>query len=421
MTSNDAQIAVLLRRYAGQSQTAAAGEHLDADELNAFAEGSLPASARSRYVSHLVDCDNCRQIVSQLAISSGALVKSESETTTDAQGYSWWKRLSGFFSPLTLTSAALAAVLIVIAGVGFFVMRQRTAPALVAKNVENQPAAESAVKPAGDQMPQTDSAPQSRGFENKQAPLTSTSQASPGPDEIAKLDKSADKPAEKPAANSKSAKEPEAPTNLPATAKKAEAGEAQMTPSYAPPPPLEGQRAETLSRVDQSPKSVGSASGPRKGAPVDNLKLEDRARTAESEKDNLSGADSTARVVNQAPAYKRASDEKAKGPRRDAENNVRNRNLNEVASNANKIQGVVSSTRTVAEEKPAETRSAGGRKFLRQGNAWVDVKFKSSMKLKSFSRGSGDFNNLDSGLRSIAQELGGELIVVWKGKAYLIR
>jgi hypothetical protein len=42
------------------------------------------------------------------------------------------------------------------------------------------------------------------------------------------------------------------------------------------------------------------------------------------------------------------------------------------------------------------------------------------MKLKSISRGSGDFNNLDSGLRSIAQELGGELIVVWKGKAYQI-
>src|SRR5258708_5138395 len=124
MTSNDAQIDVLLRRYAGQSQTAAAGEHLDADELNAFAEGSLPAAARSRYLSHLVDCDNCRQVVSQLAISGGALVKTESEATTDTQGYSWWKRLSGFFSPLTLTSAALAAVLIIIVGVGFFVMRQ---------------------------------------------------------------------------------------------------------------------------------------------------------------------------------------------------------------------------------------------------------------------------------------------------------
>jgi hypothetical protein len=126
--------------------------------------------------------------------------------------------------------------------------------------------------------------------------------------------------------------------------------------------------------------------------------------------------------VNQPSASRRASDEKAKGPRRDAENNVRGRNSNEVLlSDANKTQGVVSSTRAAAEEKPPETRSAGGRKFRRQGNAWVDVKFKSSMNLRSVSRGSGEFNDLDSGLRSIAHELGGELIVVWKGKAYLIR
>ncbi|MDX6557731.1 MAG: hypothetical protein QOF72_780, partial [Blastocatellia bacterium] len=63
----------------------------------------------------------------------------------------------------------------------------------------------------------------------------------------------------------------------------------------------------------------------------------------------------------------------------------------------------------------------GGRKFRRQGNAWVDAKFKSSMSMKSVSRGSSDFGALDSGLRSIAQQLGGEVIVVWKGKAYLIK
>lgn len=416
MTSNDAQIDVLLRRYAGQSQTTVAGEHLDADELNAFAEGSLPAPARSRYLSHLADCDNCRQIVSQLAISGGALIKTESEIATEAQGYSWWKRFSGFFSPLTLTSAALAAVLIIIVGVGFFVMRQSRETRLVARNDEIQPNAQSAGKPptAG----QTESAPPSRGVDkSKQEPLTSTSQASPGPDEIAKLDKMADKPA----AISKSAKEPEAPISpLPATAKKAEAGAAQMTPSYAPPPPHEGQRADTLSRIEESPKSIASASGPRKGAPTDSFKMEDRARAAESEKDSRGGSDSSL-VVNQPSVSRRAGVDKAKGPRRDAENNVRNSNSNEVAIDATKAQGVVTINRAPAEEKPPETRSAGGRKFRRQGSAWVDVKFKSSMNLKSISRGSGDFNNLDSGLRSIAQELSGELIVVWKGKAYVIR
>jgi hypothetical protein len=77
--------------------------------------------------------------------------------------------------------------------------------------------------------------------------------------------------------------------------------------------------------------------------------------------------------------------------------------------------------RVTSEEKAPETRSAGGRKFRRQGNAWVDAKFKSSMSMKSVARGSSDFSSLDSGLRSIAQQLGGEVIVVWKGKAYLIK
>jgi hypothetical protein len=76
--------------------------------------------------------------------------------------------------------------------------------------------------------------------------------------------------------------------------------------------------------------------------------------------------------------------------------------------------------RAPAEEAP-ETRSVGGRKFRRQGSGWVDAKFKSSMTLKSISRGSSEFDALDSGLRSIAQQISGEVIVVWKGKAYLIR
>src|ERR1700716_1503714 len=112
MTSNDAQIDVLLRRYAGQSQSNSATEHLDADELNAFAEGSLPEGARARYLSHLVDCDNCRQIVSQLAINSGVVIAAEASAAQDAAGYSWWKGLSGLFSSMTLRYAAFAMVLI---------------------------------------------------------------------------------------------------------------------------------------------------------------------------------------------------------------------------------------------------------------------------------------------------------------------
>src|SRR5258706_7317771 len=143
MTSNDAQIDVLLRRHAGQSQSKAATEHLDADELTAFAEGSLPPAARARYVSHLVDCDNCRQIVSQLAISSGALVKAETKTAAEAHRSSWGKRLFGFFSPLRY--AAFAMVLIAAAGVIFLVTRRQHESRLVAQSEQRERLPESAV------------------------------------------------------------------------------------------------------------------------------------------------------------------------------------------------------------------------------------------------------------------------------------
>jgi hypothetical protein len=89
-------------------------------------------------------------------------------------------------------------------------------------------------------------------------------------------------------------------------------------------------------------------------------------------------------------------------------------------SNAGERQEEPKSDKAAPPEE-ADTRSVGGRKFKRQGNAWVDVKLKSSMSIITISRGSDDFEKLDSGLRSIAQQFSGPVVVVWKGKAYRIQ
>ena len=73
MTPNGAEMDVLLRRFAKVASDVRTTDHLDADELNAFAEGALPAAARSRYVSHLADCDDCRRAVTELAAASGRI------------------------------------------------------------------------------------------------------------------------------------------------------------------------------------------------------------------------------------------------------------------------------------------------------------------------------------------------------------
>src|SRR5207245_241484 len=59
-------------RPRGNGATApGAAAHLDADELSAFAEDALPASARVVASAHLADCDECRGIVVNLARAAG--------------------------------------------------------------------------------------------------------------------------------------------------------------------------------------------------------------------------------------------------------------------------------------------------------------------------------------------------------------
>jgi hypothetical protein len=70
-----------------------------------------------------------------------------------------------------------------------------------------------------------------------------------------------------------------------------------------------------------------------------------------------------------------------------------------------------------------ETRSAGGRRFRRQGNAWIDTAYNSSRATINVARGSEQYRALiadEPAIGNIANQLGGEVIIVWKGRAYRI-
>ena len=417
MTPNDSQIDVLLRRHAGRVRSGHPTEHLDADELNAFAEGALPAAARSRYMSHLADCDDCRKVASQLAISSGAIVAAEAESTADQQGYSWWKRISAFFSPLTLRYAAFAVVLVTVLGGVVLITRRSRETNFVARNESGKGAQVSAVKPA-DSAPPSGLIQAERDNSNRPGAAFSVTPSQT----INKQDASkvAENPPPKPG-------EETMKVDTPVVAAK-KAAEPYSSPSYAPPPPVETERAQSAPREAQVLPG-NETSGQRKSESsadmysVDKHKVLDRSRAGELAKDSRAEDDNKRVGVNQAPASQASnrggSDEKA-APRRDVDSLARARNAKEGRSQTTTAQSAGAETREAAEATP-ETRSAGGRKFRRQGNAWVDSKFKASMTLKSISRGSSEFDALDSGIRSIAQQISGEVIVVWKGKAYSIR
>ena len=71
-----------------------------------------------------------------------------------------------------------------------------------------------------------------------------------------------------------------------------------------------------------------------------------------------------------------------------------------------------------------ETRSVMGRQFTREDDAWVDTAYQPSRATVRVARGSDQFRALvadEPGLRTIAEQLNGVVIVVWKSRAYRIQ
>jgi len=55
---------------------------------------------------------------------------------------------------------------------------------------------------------------------------------------------------------------------------------------------------------------------------------------------------------------------------------------------------------------------------------WIDMAYNTSTPTTNINRGSEQYRALigdEPGLKTIAEQLSGEVIVVWKGKAYRIR
>lgn len=418
-----------MRRYAKTAPRPSVTGHLDADEISAFAEGALPLATRARYVSHLADCDQCRKQASALAISSGAVIRTEESPSPAGEGRTFWQFLVGMFALPVLRYAAFAAVVLIVAGVAFVALRRpRNESPLIAANEPASQQRDFAVKPRPEIQEGTAGSKQA----NTETRSASPAQSGAGNEQTAKAD-TATRVDDAPVTPGlmKEAAPAEPVTVAPVTAeKKAVQGEvAKAAPSYAPVPPGEIATQQKQEAYRVTPGSAG-ISGPRqqqqqKLETVDKLASQDRERDAAKDvarTDDLarkSGAPSSV-ASNQPPPSPRRVDERAKGPMRNMENNAINRNENVGRAESPKPNATSGADRAATEEAQS-TRSAGGRKFRKQGAAWVDQKFKSSMTLKSVARGSNEFAELDSGLRSIAQQLGGEVIVVWKGKAYLIK
>lgn len=406
MTPNDSEIDVLLRRFAKVASGVKTTDHLDADEMNAFAEDALPAAARSRYVSHLADCDDCRRAVTELAAASGRVEKMAVPASQPPATESWWQKIGPLFAPTRLRYAAFAAVLVAVVGIGFAVWRKSHEPPsnLVAQS-----------KQTDSQDARTMSQPEEPAA-NAVAPQQSPTigkaltQTTPVADQK-QAESTAISPPPPPKPIDTLARNEPAPSSA-ATGRAAEPSANPAAPSYAPAPTVETERVDTRNRDQQN---LGYLRGPQRADSNErNKALDDRSRgTGDFAK---ARDEDRARTGSDQPVAKEESKDAAAARKRSESRTATLASR----SPARERQEEPKSDKAAPPEE-ADTRTVGGREFKRQGNAWIDVKLRSSMSIKTISRGSEEFDKLDAGLRSISQQFSGPIVVVWKGKAYRIQ
>ena len=451
------------------TEEAAHSAHLDGDEMVAYAENALPEVARSRYVAHLADCDRCRKIVTGIALASGVPVErsDEAAATTNAVDKSsratgWREWLAALFAPRTLRYAAPVLALSLIGVVAFVAIRQQSgAPLMSRQNETSQPFPSTATQPAESQPEaRTTTTTATTGTTDADGSLnTSATRSETGTMERAPEAKNGE------AANAGGGLiQPGAPAAPPpaSLAGGVSATTTAAADTVAPPPPSAStlgpleQRAASEVAKKEAPQNEPVAASPRPAPSAYVLSDDGSSKDKDDVTRTYSGAANTFNMnrsgsagvkgtggggeAEQSRAQSRQSDElriqSEDDRRRDEERGARKstapavRSAQEPAARRRARQSESSSDaageakETKREAKP-ETRSVAGRKFLRQsGGAWIDTAYRSSQSVTNVSRGSEQFRALiadEPDIARISRELGGEVILVWKGRAYRIR
>jgi hypothetical protein len=364
---------LLLRRlsrrqdgYMPDADTRNAGEHLDADELSSYAENVLPVAARARYTEHLAECSRCRELVVQLSASAGIVVAEHTSRTPAPSGLRNF--LASLFSPMVLRYAVPALGLVVVAAIGllFFYREQ----------------------PMNREVAVT----------QKETPLdTFYDQAKPSPASAAE-----------------------------GRTKTSEKKENAAPPPNAPPAVsinADVKKEAPGTKAEEQPAENAAAAPPPKPQPsvVDDFRVEAEARRQATEPQS-GGA---SKLVKEKPSEQTRVDDRRTDVDTARSGSTRGRTPSTaVATGASAGQA---NSRYGTEEKDksdAETRSFAGHRFRKERGIWIDTSYQAGTGTINMTRGSEQYRVLVSDepmIKTIADQLPGEFIVVWKGRAYRIR
>jgi hypothetical protein len=372
----DKEIDAILRKARGDEVVTSPDAHLDADEISAFAENALPETIRRNYTAHLADCTRCRKVLSNVVLLNS---EAEIETASSAVPVEiketktpWYRKLLVF----PQLAYAMGALVLLFSGFFGYLILQNLSGS------KNSEVSYSTDKP--NQMKESAPAANSSApvFSNSNT-ASSSANATTTANSTTTTTATTTNSASTSAANT-------ANTALPPE-KKSDTGELnapvatqpmvapQATPSLQDSDDNKAEVSKDLARIQPKNEALKPSAG---GAVV---KEEDKRRDKEDSM-ILDGQESTDSLSRQKMKTQRAAPDSPK--------------------------------KSVSEA--GATRSIGGKTFDNVGGIWFD-KALGKQKQKTVMRGTKDYLKLDSGLRSIADQLGGSVVILWNGKAYRIQ
>ena len=374
------EIDLLLRRLSRRQGVPASdadlridADHLDADELSSYAENVLPAAARARYTEHLAECLRCRELVVQL--SGSVSVVAAKETLAAPSGLR--KFLASLLSPMVLRYAVPALGLIVAAAIGIVVLNSNRSTSFVAEmDRSKQPV------PAA-------------------APNQETSQ---------------------PMADKQAARQFHSPTATPESVTNSQSKTAPPPPNAAPvvgsvrvepKTEVEAQKADDQTVANPTPTAAPAA--PKAAETTDVMRVEAEGRKPTPQTRGATGNEVAKERsdVGATTEKQKANDFSAASPATAAPSDARaqrGRTLQMTGAPENDADGVI--------------RSVGGRRFRKQSGVWVDTAYDSGSAVVDIARNSEQYRALiadEPTIKTIAEQLAGPVVVVWKRQTYRIR
>lgn len=390
----DKEMDALLKRMSafGAKPGGRAEPHLDAEEIAAFAENAVPGSVRSKYITHFADCGRCRTILADtiaLNAAEPAVSAAPSVATAGAvlRETPWYRKL---FSVPKLAYGMAGLIVIfggLIAYTALFNMQGGDTSVSLAEREESQP---TAAEPAETPVSMADSL----------ANIAVPSQAGPEEKPGGPLTSALDQP-DREIASARSHRGPNA-------------GRA------------DGRSAEEYSRIERDLSLIEQAAGPPPAGqspppppvPVEEVVVAEAAPapTADATREQLAARQQAANVSTNVQSQSGPSFRNERAQRdedRARANAVTEEQKARVAERR-------AAKRSAPQDDAPQRRTVSGKNFELRDGVWFDPAYRGGATV-NVQRGSEDYQKLDSGLRSIAQQFSEPVVAVWKGKAYRIQ